>query len=142
MYSSHLRGGEAFAAEQKIRDKKLLLRSKHIEKFKGKRIKPNKLIKKATFNLNNTRSVQYGHSPGQIEELALNPETGKYFQEIYDFYCLIKVKEDRDRRERFDAKVNKHKKRLRDPLEIGEKVLAERLRKNNAPRRLYKHSRK
>ena len=112
MYSSHLRGGKAFAAEQKIRDRKLLLRRKHIEKFKGKHIKPNELIKKATFNLNNTRSVKYGHSPEQIEELALNPETEKYFQEVYDFHCLIKVKEDRDRRERFDAQVDKHKKRL------------------------------
>ena len=125
MYSSHLRGGKAFAAEQKIRDRKLLLRRKHIEKFKGKHIKPNELIKKATFNLNNTRSVKYGHSPEQIEELALNPETEKYFQEVYDFHCLIKVKEERDRRERFDAKVDKHKKRLWDPLEIGKMTLLE-----------------
>ena len=47
MYSTHLRGGKAFAAEQKIRElKKLLLRSKRIEKFKDKRIKPKELIKK------------------------------------------------------------------------------------------------
>ena len=32
-----------------------------MEKFKGKRIKPNELIKKATFNLNNTRSAKYGY---------------------------------------------------------------------------------
>ena len=58
MYSSHLRGGKAFAAEQKICGlKKLLLRSKCIAKFNGKRIKPNELIKKATLNLNNTRSA-------------------------------------------------------------------------------------
>ena len=42
MYSSHLRGGKTFAAEQEICEiKKLLLRSKRIAKFKGKRIKPN-----------------------------------------------------------------------------------------------------
>ena len=47
MYSIHLRGGKAFAAEQKIRElKKLLLRGKCIEKYKGKHIKPNELIKK------------------------------------------------------------------------------------------------
>ena len=51
-----------------------------MEKFKGKRIKPNELIKKATFNLNNTRSAKYGYSPQQIEEQALDPKTGKYFQ--------------------------------------------------------------
>ena len=36
IYSTHSRGGKAFAAEQKIRElKKLLLRSKRIKKFKG-----------------------------------------------------------------------------------------------------------
>ena len=54
LYSTHLRGGKAFAAaaEQKICElKKLLLRSKLLEKFKSKPIKPKELIKKATFNL-------------------------------------------------------------------------------------------
>ena len=93
MYSTNLRGGKAFVAEQKIRElKKTLLRSKGMEKFKGKQIKPNELIKKATFNLNNTRSAKYGHSPKQIEEQTVDPETGKYFQEVYDFDPLIKVK--------------------------------------------------
>ena len=47
MYITHLRGGQAFAAEQKTRElKNNLLRSKRIEKLKGKRIKPNELIKK------------------------------------------------------------------------------------------------
>ena len=69
MYSTNLRGGKAFAAEQKLCElKKLLLGSKHIKKSLGKRVKPNKLIKKATFNLNNTRSVKYGFSPDQIEK--------------------------------------------------------------------------
>ena len=64
MYSTNLRDGKAFAAEQKIRElKKLLLRSKRVQKSFSKRIKPNELIKKATFNLNNTRSAKYGFSP-------------------------------------------------------------------------------
>ena len=131
MYSTHLRGGKAFAGEQKICElKKLLLRSKCKEKFKGKCIKPKELIKKATFNLNDARSAKYGYSPEQIEKQALNPDTGKYFQEVYDFHRLIKVKQDRDQRERFDSKIDRCKKQLRDPLEMGEKVLvlAERLR--------------
>ena len=50
---------EAFAAEQKIRElKKILLKSKIIEKRSGKGFKPNELIKKATNNLNKTRSAQ------------------------------------------------------------------------------------
>ena len=64
MYSTNLRDGKAFAAERKIRElKKLLLRSKRVQKSFSKRIKPNELIKKATFNLNNTRSAKYGFSP-------------------------------------------------------------------------------
>ena len=47
MYSTHLRGGKTFAAEKKSRElKKLLLRSKRIQKFKGKCTKANKLKKK------------------------------------------------------------------------------------------------
>ena len=47
MYSTNLRDVKAFAAEQKNWElKKTLLRSKRMEKFKGKRIKPNELIKK------------------------------------------------------------------------------------------------
>ena len=135
------KGGKVFAAEQKIRElKKSLLRSKCTENFKEKQVKPNELIKKTTFNLNNTRSAKYGYSPQQIEEQALDPKVAKYFQEVYDFGCLIKVKENRGRLERFDAKVDRRKKCLRDSLVINEKViaLAERLRKKDAPGRLYK----
>ena len=46
MYITHLRAGKAFATEHKIHKlKKLLLRIKRIEKFKGKHDKPNELIK-------------------------------------------------------------------------------------------------
>ena len=91
IYSTNLKGGKAFAAERKITElKKTLLGNKRMEKFKGKRIKPNELIKKVTFNLSNTRSAKYGYSPQQIEEQALDPKTGKYFQEVYDFDWLIK----------------------------------------------------
>ena len=57
---------------------------------------------------------------------------------------MIKVKEDRVRREKFDSKIDRRNKRLRDPLEIGEKilVLAERLRKKDAPGRLCKSTTK
>ena len=63
MYSTNLRGGKAFVAEQKISElKKLLLRSKRIKKLACKCVKPNELFKKVTYNLNNTRSAKYGFS--------------------------------------------------------------------------------
>ena len=141
MLTTSLRGGKAFAAEQKIRGfKKILLRSKRIKKYNKKHIKPNYLIKKATFSLNNVKSVKYGFAPEQIEEKSLNKETGKEFTEIYDLHRLIKVKENKDRIQRHDLKIDSRKKRFRSPLEIGEKVfvLSERLKKKDAPGKFYK----
>ena len=61
MFSTELWRGKAFTAEQKIREfKKLLYKSKRIEKRKGNRINSNKLIEKATNNLNRTKSIKYG----------------------------------------------------------------------------------
>ena len=79
---------------EKLRSVGKGLRRKRRETFKGKRIKPNQLIKKVTLNLYNTRSAKYGYSPEQIDEQALNSDTGKYFQEVYDFYGLVNVKKD------------------------------------------------
>ena len=57
MFHSKIRGGKAFAAEQKIREfKKLLLKSKRFIKSSGKKIKPNYLIKQAVENMNETIS--------------------------------------------------------------------------------------
>ena len=143
MFTTSLRGGKAFAAEQKIREfKKILLRSKRIKKYNKKHIKPNYLIKKATFSPNNVKSVKYGFAPEQIEEKSLNKETGKEFTEIYDFHRLIKVKENKDRIQTHNLKIDSRKKCLRSLLEIGEKVfvLLERLKKKDAPGKFYKYS--
>ena len=142
MYSTNLRGGKAFAAKQKIRElKKVLLRSKWIKKLTRKRVKPNELIKKATYNLNNTRSAKYGFSPEQIEKKSLDPTEGQNFRETYDFSRLWRIKEAQGRADRYAKKLDSRKKRrLRDPLDISEQalVLAERLKKKDAPGRLYK----
>ena len=137
-----MRGGKAFAAKQKICElKKLLLRSKRVQNSFSKQIKPNELIKKATFNLNNTRSAKYGFSPKQIEEKSLNPERGQQFKETYDFSRLWRIKEAQGRSERYAKNLDARKKRRTcDPLDIGEKVLllAERLKKKDTPDRPYK----
>ena len=53
MFHTKVRGGKAFTAGQKVREfKKILLRSKRLEKQRGKRIKPNDLIRKAAQNIN------------------------------------------------------------------------------------------
>ena len=61
------------------------------------------------------------NSPEQIEEEAFNPETGKYFQEVYDYHRLIKVKENKDCLEQFNSKVDQLKKTTEGPSRIWRK---------------------
>ena len=57
MFHTKVRGGKAFATEQKIGQfKKILLRSKPFEKNSNKRMRRNDLIKKAAQNMNQTIS--------------------------------------------------------------------------------------
>ena len=86
MFHTKVCGGKAFAAEQKIGQfKKILLRSKRFEKNSNNRIRPNDLIKKAAQSMNQTISAKYQLAPEKIEKRILDPNNGKYFQEIYDF---------------------------------------------------------
>ena len=124
MFRSEVRGGKAFGAEQKIREfKKLLLKSKRFEKDKGKRIKTNDLIKKAAQNMNEKISTKYELAPETIEKRSLNPNDGKYFQEIYDFMRLKKIGNNQTRNNPYNEKLDKRKRKLRSPLNLDEKVL-------------------
>ena len=139
MFSSHIRGGKAFAAEQKIRElKKVLFKTKRTYKLQKKKINSKQIIEKAVENLNKTNSEKYRVAPETIEKKTLENDT---FREIYDFYRLSKVTKDANRYERFNEKLDKkQKKKLREPLNIGEKVmvLAERVKKKDAPKFLFK----
>ena len=105
MFHTRVSGGKAFAAEQKIKEfKKILLRSKRLEKDRGKRIKPNKLIRKAAQNMNETIS-KYQLAPETIEKRSLNPNDGKYFQEIYDFMRLRKIGNNQTRNDKYNQKL-------------------------------------
>ena len=82
--------------------------------------------------MNNTRSAKYGFSPERIEEKNLDPEHGQQFKETYDFSRLWRTNEAQGRSERYAKNLDARKKRrLRDPLDVGKKVvvLAERLKK-------------
>ena len=143
MFSSRVRGGKAFAAEQKIRElKKILFKSKRLHKItkKGKRLDSKKLIKKAVENMNKTNSQKYGLPPETIEKKTLSDNV---FREVYDFHRMVRVSRDADRYKRYDVRLDKkQKKQLREPLILGEKVLflAERLKKKDAPGVLFKRT--
>ena len=143
MFHTKVRGGKAFAAEQKVREfKKILLRSKRLEKQRGKRIKPNDLIRKAAQNMNETISTKYQLAPENIEKRSLDPNDGEYFQEIYDFMRLRKLENNQTRNNKSNQKLDGRKTKLRSPLSLDEKVLvlAERLKKKDASGNLYKAS--
>ena len=140
MFSSRVRGGKAYAPEQKIREfKKLLFKSKRVHRaMTTKRFDSRKLTRLAIENMNSISSQKYGHPPNAIEEKALESER---FREIYNFYRLVKVKQHTERYEHLDIKKDKvlHR-RLREPLKAGEKVLAlaEGIKKKDASGNLYK----
>ena len=138
MFSLRVRGGKAYAAEQKIRElKKLLFKSKKTHKASNssKHFNPKKLIRKATANMNNVRSQKYGYPSKAVEENAVKSEK---FREIYNVYRLFKVREHAERYACTDAKKDKTlRRRLREPLKVGKQVLAlaERLKKKkDAPK--------
>ena len=139
MFSTRRRGGKDFAAEQKIREfKKLLFKTKNLYKKSKKKIKPNEIIKKVTVNMNKTKTWKYGVEPEKIEE---KPLTDHNFREKFDFYRFQKIGKHVARQVRYNAKKDeRNPKKLREPLNIGEKVLvlAERLKKKDAPGKLYK----
>ena len=140
MFITKVRGGKAFAVEQKIREfKKLLFKSKRLHKAtKTGRVDPRKLIQNAALNMSKTNSQKYGLPPETIEEKSLEDEK---FREIYDFHRMVKVSSDAERCECHNIRFNKKsRKKLRSPLVVGEKVLTltERLRKKDTLGNLYK----
>ena len=138
MFSTKNRGGKVYVAEQKIREfKKILFRIKKTYKRLKKRLNSEKLIKKAVQNMNNVKT-KYGFEPEFIERESLKDEN---FKERYDFHRLNQVTKDFKRYKRHDIQFDlKRKKKLREPLVIGEHVLilASRLKKKDAPGFLYK----
>ena len=143
MFHSKVRGGKAFAAEQKIREfKKLLLKSKRFIKQKGERLRPLQVIKKAVENMNETISTKYGVSPESIEKNTLDLEDGEFNREMYDFQRIKKVDNNNYRTRKYETKKDKRRRKLRNPLYLDEKVLvlAERLKKKDAPSKFFKAS--
>ena len=140
MFSTCLRGGKAFAAEQKIREfKKLLLNVKTFYQKSKTKFKPYEIIRKVTANMNKTKTVKYQIEPEDVEKKALADDN---FREKIDFYRLSKIGKENKRYKRYMSKKDSYKRKLRDPLSIGERVLvlSERLKKKDAPGKLYKAS--
>ena len=70
----------------------------------------------------------------------MNPNDGKYFQEIYDFMRIKKNENNRMRNDKYDQKIDRREKILRSPLNLDKKVLvlAERLKERLKERCAWK----
>ena len=76
MFTSSVRGGKAFAAEQKIRELKTRVLKLNAQKLK---ISPPKIVQNSTLNMNLMKGVKYGLSPKEIEKRSLASEHFKTF---------------------------------------------------------------
>ena len=138
MFSTSIRGGKAFAAEQKIRGLKTRIAKLASQKLK---ISVKKIIKMPTANMNIQKSKKYGFSPEEVEQKALHSER---FRTVYNMHRLEKTDKLNQREDRYDKKkYDKKRKKLQENLTIGEKVyvLAERIKKKSAPGKFYKQCR-
>ena len=127
MFTTSIRGGKAFVAEQKIRELKTRVVKLNIHKLK---ISPTKIILKSAANTNNVLSEKYGFSPEEIETRSLSNEK---FSKLLDFHIIMKTREVHERLNRYDKKnTGTKEKKLRDKINTGEKVLvlAKRIKKN------------
>ena len=86
------------------------------------------------------KSEKYGLSPEKIEKRSLS---GERFKTIFNMHKVDKTKLLHDRLDRYDKKkYSLNRRKLRDNLNIGEKVLvlAESIKKKSAPGKFYKQS--
>ena len=137
IFSTSIRGGKAFAAEQKIRELKTRIAKLAKQKLK---ISPKKIIELSTTNMNTQPSKKYELAPEEIEQKALQSER---FRALYNMLRLERTNNINQRQDRYDKKkYDRKRKKLREDLFIGEKVyvLAERIKKKSTPGKFYKQS--
>ena len=59
--------------------------------------------------MNETISMKYQLALQTIEKRSLNPNGGKYFQEIYDFMRIRKIENNQMRNDKYDQKLIEEK---------------------------------
>ena len=87
MFTSLVRGGKLFAAQQKIRELETKTAKLNTQKLK---ITPTKIIQNSVLNINNMKSKKYGLSPEEIERRYL---AGKRFKTIFNMERIEKTKQ-------------------------------------------------
>ena len=94
MFTSLVRGGKLFAAQQKIRELETKTAKLNAQKLKST---PTKIIQNSVLNINNMKSKKYGLFPEEIERRYL---AGKRFKTIFNMQRIEKTKQLYDRLDR------------------------------------------
>ena len=101
---------------------------------------PTKIILSFAINMNNVKNEKYGLSPEEIFKKSLS---GERLKTIFNMHRIEKTKLLHDRLKRYDdKKYSRKRKKLRENLNTGEKVLvlAERIKKISTPGKFYSPS--
>ena len=107
MFTTSIRGGKAFAAEQKIRELKTRVGKLKIQKLK---ISSTKIILKSAANMNNLLNEKYGLPPEEIETRSLSDER---FRTLFNFHRIEKTRQVHERLNRYDKKMQVQKKKTK-----------------------------
>ena len=107
MFSTAVRGGKAFAAEQKLREFNERLGRLLVLQKNSKLKSPNILIQKALENMNFLPTAKYGVEPDKIEKRSLESD---WFREWFDIRRLSKISKAQPRYERHEKKEALKKK--------------------------------
>ena len=107
MFMTSIKGGKAFAAEQKIEElKSRILKLKAISNKNKAKIPPATIIRQSAENMNNVKIKKYGMSPNDIEKKSLSRER---FKTLFNFKRIERSKKISDRLDRYDKKKKKKK---------------------------------
>ena len=107
IFLTAVRGGKAFAAEQKLRElKKRIFRLKAMKKRLSKKPNPYEIIKKSVDNMNSLPSAKYKQTPNEIEKNSLNSEASK---ERFNFLRLKKLEKKKLDKKNLTRKFTREK---------------------------------
>ena len=116
MFTSSVRGGKAFVAEQKLRELKARVSKLNAQKLK---IAPTKIVPNSALNMNLMKIVKYGLSPEEIKSQSLKSER---FRILFNMHRIEKTQKLQARFDRYDRKRYMAKrKKLRENLMMVKK---------------------
>ena len=117
MFTTSVRSGRAFAAEQKIQEVKSRIAKLNVLKMK---VTPTKIISSSK-NMNRVLNEKCGLSPNEIEKNLYQVKGSEHY---LIFIELSEQKKLYNRLDRYNKKKYEAKrKKLRENLDIGRKVL-------------------